>query len=112
VSLRRSLTGALAGITAASIWGGMYVISDVVLEVIPPFSLLGLRLLIAIPILALVQKVAGWPRLAARDLLRLLGVGVVGLGVSVGAQFVGTKLHRPISPLTRNWAISSCLWRL
>ena len=31
--------GIIAGITAASIWGGMYVISKVVLEVIPPGQL-------------------------------------------------------------------------
>jgi drug/metabolite transporter (DMT)-like permease len=40
-----SFAGLISGLTAAAIWGGMYVISKVVLEVIPPFSLLTLRLL-------------------------------------------------------------------
>lgn len=92
MSHRRTIIGVLAGVAATSIWGGMYVVSDIVLEVIPPFTLLTVRLLIAIPILALAQRSVGWPRLERRDLLRLLGVGAIGLGVSVGAQFVGTKL--------------------
>src|SRR5260370_26249073 len=41
-----SARGAIYGITAAAIWGGMYVVSDVVLHVIPPFALLSLRLVI------------------------------------------------------------------
>lgn len=36
----------LAGLCAASIWGGMYVVSKVVLEVIPPFALLTTRLIL------------------------------------------------------------------
>ena len=38
--------GLTAGIFAASLWGGMYVVSKVILDVIPPFSLLTLRLLL------------------------------------------------------------------
>jgi len=40
-----TLAGLFAGLAAASIWGGMYVVSKVVLEVIPPFALLTIRLL-------------------------------------------------------------------
>ncbi len=40
--------GIIAGITAASIWAGMYVVSKVVLEVIPPFSLLIMRLVLGL----------------------------------------------------------------
>ena len=35
----------LAGLIAAALWGGMYVVSKVVLDVIPPFSLLTTRLI-------------------------------------------------------------------
>lgn len=89
---RRSMLGALAGVTATSLWGGLYVVSDVVLEVIPPFTLLTVRQLIAIPALAAVLWATGWPRLSRRQVLRLLALGVVSYGVSVGAQYVGTKL--------------------
>ncbi len=41
---QNSLAGLFAGLAAASIWGGMYVVSKVVLEVIPPFALLTIRL--------------------------------------------------------------------
>ncbi len=36
--------GLFAGLAAASIWGGMYVVSKIVFEVIPPFVLLTIRL--------------------------------------------------------------------
>jgi uncharacterized membrane protein len=85
-----SLRGAIYGLTAAAIWGGMYVVSDVVLATIPPFTLLSIRLIMGIAVLGLLLLRRG-DRLPPRaDLLRLLGVGLVGFGVSVGAQFVGT----------------------
>ena len=42
--MSRTLVGILCGLGAASIWGGMYVVSKVVLDVIPPFTLVTLRL--------------------------------------------------------------------
>jgi drug/metabolite transporter (DMT)-like permease len=82
--------GAVYGLTAASIWGGMYVVSDVVLKTIPPFTLLTIRLLMGVAILAVIlwRKQVRFP--VRSDLLRTLAVGVVGFGISVGAQFVGT----------------------
>ena len=47
-----TLRGALYGMTAAAIWGGMYVISDVVLQTIPPFTLLTLRLVMGALVLS------------------------------------------------------------
>jgi drug/metabolite transporter (DMT)-like permease len=38
--------GIAAGLLAAGIWGGMYVVSKVVLDIIPPFSLVSLRLIL------------------------------------------------------------------
>jgi drug/metabolite transporter (DMT)-like permease len=84
------LRGAIYGLTAAAIWGGMYVVSDVVLKTIPPFTLLTIRLLLGIATLATVVRRTGAKLPARRDLLRLVGVGIVGFGVSIGAQFVGT----------------------
>lgn len=86
-----TLRGAIYGLSAAAIWGGMYVISDVVLETIPPFTLLTIRLLMAIVVLAAVRAQMPHLRLPTRrELLMLLGVGLVGYGISLGAQFVGT----------------------
>lgn len=101
---KHSLKGLFAGLAAASIWGGMYVVSKVVLEVIPPFALLTSRLALgaaALGLVILLQRYlppanpqhknetekapsgAFWPA---------FWVGLVGYGVSLGFQFVGTKL--------------------
>lgn len=88
----QSLLGALLLTLAAAIWGGMYVVSKLVMEVIPPFALLCLRLVLGTAVLAAWVRAgrAAPPRRA--DLARLAGLGFVGLTVSVGAQFLGTHL--------------------
>jgi len=102
---KSSIYGLVAGLTAASIWGGMYVVSKVVLDVIPPFALLTTRLVLGsltLGIVILSRKktfhsssenknnkdeitfsAKFWPNFF---------VGLVGYGVSLGFQFVGTKL--------------------
>ncbi len=88
---KADIRGAIYGLTAAAIWGGMYVVSDVVLRTIPPFTLLSIRLLMAVIILGiLVRGMPDTARPTRAGMLRLLGVGVIGFGISVGAQFVGT----------------------
>lgn len=83
--------GALYGLLASAIWGGMYVVSDVVLATIPPFTLLTLRLVLGLAVLGLILARARDPRLPrGRELARVLAVGLLGFGISVGAQFVGT----------------------
>lgn len=84
--------GILSGIGASAIWGGMYVVSKVVLEVIPPFSLLTLRLLLGILVLGLIVHWQGGLGFNRRQWWQVLGVGVVGYGISIGFQFVGTRL--------------------
>ncbi len=86
-----SLRGAIFGLGAAAIWGGMYVVSDLVLQIIPPFALLTLRLLISILVLGAILSIIQRPHLPARkEILPVLLVGFLGFGISVGAQFVGT----------------------
>jgi drug/metabolite transporter (DMT)-like permease len=87
-----TLRGAIYGLTAAAIWGGMYVVSDVVLKIIPPFTLLTIRLLLGLLSLGVI---VWWKRDSLRfpthrEIATLLVVGLVGFGISVGAQFVGT----------------------
>lgn len=86
------MLGLLSGLVAASIWGGMYVVSKVVLDVIPPFTLLSLRLILGSAVLGLIvliQKKGAFTRRNFRDSFL---VGVVGYGISLAFQFVGTKL--------------------
>jgi len=89
--------GALYGITAASIWGSMYVVSDLVLQVVPPFTLLTLRILLGLAVLLPLSLRRGQSLPGGRSLRRLLAAGVVGLGVSLGAQFLGTDLSTAVN---------------
>lgn len=86
------LAGYLAGLTAAAIWGGMYVVSKVVMEVIPPFALLSSRLLLGIATLLLVAIFIPAKNRSLNDIRNYFFVGVVGYGISLGFQFLGTKL--------------------
>ncbi len=93
INQKHSVTGLLAGLAAASIWGGMYVVSKVVLEVIPPFALLSLRLLMGAIALSLVILFRKNKSVFTREQFwKSVLVGFVGYGISLGFQFVGTKL--------------------
>jgi drug/metabolite transporter (DMT)-like permease len=84
--------GIIAGLTAASIWGGMYVVSKVVLDIIPPFTLVSLRLILGIGCLALILAFRGGFQADRRQFGEALAVGFIGFGISIGLQFLGTKL--------------------
>jgi drug/metabolite transporter (DMT)-like permease len=84
--------GILSGLAAASIWGGMYVVSKVVLDIISPFTLVTLRLILGILVLWIIVKSQGGIGFSRRQVMRLVAVGLVGYGVSLGLQFIGTKL--------------------
>lgn len=89
--------GSFFGILAASIWGGMYVVSDLVLQVIPPFTLLSIRMIFGVVVLGALLFVQGnftlaKLRLSGHDALTLIAVGVLGSGISLAAQFLGTQL--------------------
>jgi drug/metabolite transporter (DMT)-like permease len=88
----KTIIGLLCGLGAASIWGGMYVVSKIVLDIIPPFTLVTLRLLLGAVTLAFVLAIRGFPKLSRRQFWQVLGVGFVGYGVSLSLQFLGTKL--------------------
>jgi drug/metabolite transporter (DMT)-like permease len=90
----KNLLGVLAGLTAAAIWGGMYVVSKVVLDIVPPFSLLSLRLILAVLALGVVWLVRPGERrgMNRKVVATAVGVGAIGFGLSLGLQFVGTKL--------------------
>lgn len=84
--------GLLSGLSAAAIWGGMYVVSKVVMEVVPPFLLIAMRLVLGILTLGIIRLIRrGWT-LSRTQFWSIFGVGTVGYGVSLGFQFVGTKL--------------------
>jgi len=86
------LRGVIAGLSAAAIWGGMYAVSKIVLDVVPAFLLLSIRLLLGAAVLAAVLARTGGPTLKFVQARGILAIGLLGMGVSVGLQFVGTSL--------------------
>ncbi|MCY4464832.1 MAG: EamA family transporter [Chloroflexi bacterium] len=91
------LRGSIYGITAASLWGSLYVVSDVTLLVVPPFTLMSARLTLALLVLLPLAWRRGIARLDSPVLLRMLAVGVLGIGISLGAQFVGTDMSNAVN---------------
>jgi drug/metabolite transporter (DMT)-like permease len=88
----KPVLGLFSGLSAAAIWGGMYVVSKVVMQVIPPFSLIVMRLALGILTLGIILVVRrGW-KVTMRQFWGIFGVGIVGYGISLGFQFVGTQL--------------------
>ncbi|QQE73853.1 DMT family transporter [Brevibacillus composti] len=88
---KQQLFGGVCLALAAAIWGGVYVVSKVVLEVIPPFTLLIIRFAIASLVLG-VFVVARREFIAKRDFPMIMAIAFVGVTISIGAQFLGTKL--------------------
>jgi drug/metabolite transporter (DMT)-like permease len=90
---QHTLAGLFAGLAAASIWGGMYVVSKVVLEIIPPFALLTIRYIMGVMVLGIVIYFRKNKTVITKEFFwKSLLVGFVGYGISLGFQFVGTKL--------------------
>ena len=85
--------GGLYMALAASIWGGMYVVSKVLLQNIEPLALVWLRYVVALCALAIsiLATEQSW-RVSWRHFLLVIVIGVVGYAVSIWTQFLGTKL--------------------
>lgn len=90
--MNKTILGLASGLSAASIWGGMYVVSKVILEVIPPFTLLATRLILGVFALGIVVFARRKTQFTRRQFRDSFLVGIVGYGISLGFQFVGTKL--------------------
>lgn len=91
-STHNSLLGLFSGLSAAAIWGGMYVVSKLVMQVVPPFTLIVMRLALGILTLAILLLVRKSWKVTPRQFWAIFGVGLIGYGISLGFQFVGTKL--------------------
>jgi drug/metabolite transporter (DMT)-like permease len=85
--------GILAAVVASSIWGGMYVISRVVLEVVPPVTLVSIRMVISAVVILVFYTLSGrnW-RLPRAVWGRVALMGIIGYTISISAQFMGTAL--------------------
>jgi len=97
--MKREFLGAICLALAASIWGGMYVVSKYVLDIVTPMSLLWIRYAISVVLLYALLAIASGKqpkgvrqRRPARDWLLLAWIGFVGYFGSISLQFIGTKL--------------------
>jgi drug/metabolite transporter (DMT)-like permease len=86
------IRGALYLSLAASIWGGMYVVSKYALDFVPPLTLLFLRFLIASVVLGWLNWRQKGPLLPSVHWGLLFQIGCIGYFLSISAQFIGTKL--------------------
>ena len=77
---------------AASIWGGMYVVSKYTLDVVPPLTFLFIRYLLALTLLLALCRKEKQPVFPRRQRWLLLQIGLFGYFFSIAAQFIGTKL--------------------
>lgn len=91
--MKNTLLGSLYLSIAASIWGGMYVVVKVVVDVVPPLELVWLRYVIAIVALFIIGVVTkqSW-RIKKKDWLVIFLIGLIGNTISIVTQEVGTML--------------------
>ncbi|MFE7377333.1 DMT family transporter [Bacillus cereus] len=95
--MKQTILGAICLSLAASIWGGMYVVSKYVLDFIPPLTLVWLRFIIAFVVLYGILKIAEKKQkkkvtIRKKDWLLFVWIGFIGYFISITCQFIGTKL--------------------
>ncbi|MDA1532442.1 MULTISPECIES: DMT family transporter [Bacillus cereus group] len=95
--MKQTILGAICLSLAASIWGGMYVVSKYVLDFIPPLTLVWLRFIIAFVVLSMILKITEKKQkktvtIRKKDWLLFAWIGFIGYFISITCQFIGTKL--------------------
>jgi drug/metabolite transporter (DMT)-like permease len=88
----KTISGPLYLSLAASIWGGMYVVSKFTFSIAPPMTILFIRYLIAGIVLTIICVASGGWRFKKEGWIYLLEIGVIGYFGSISAQFIGTDL--------------------
>jgi drug/metabolite transporter (DMT)-like permease len=91
--MKKTYLGQLYLALAASIWGGMYVVSKMVLAVIQPLELVWLRYVVALFTLFIIGCATGqsW-KIRRKDISLITAIGIIGYFLSIWAQFAGTQL--------------------
>lgn len=94
---KQHLLGAICLSLAASMWGGMYVVSKYVLDFIPPLTLVWLRYIIAFVFLFAILKTVQFKSkqhvpITKREWFLIVWIGFIGYFVSIALQFIGTNL--------------------
>ncbi|MCH3965745.1 MAG: EamA family transporter [Clostridium sp.] len=95
--MKSKLIGFLCLFLAATIWGGMYVVSKYILEFVSSITLVWIRYFIAciilFPALIVVNHRKGnYNKMGKKDWLLVIWIGFIGYFVSIVCQFIGTSL--------------------
>ncbi|PAE89254.1 DMT family transporter [Shouchella clausii] len=91
--MKHTLLGSLFLVLASSIWGGMYVVVKILVEVIPPVELVWMRYVIALVALVILGFVTkqNWS-IRKKHFRIIVAIALVGYVVSIIAQETGTML--------------------
>jgi drug/metabolite transporter (DMT)-like permease len=91
--MKKNYLGPIYLTLAASIWGGMYVVSKMVLTIIAPLELVWFRYVVALITLVVIGIATGqeW-KIQRRDMPIIFLIGLIGYFISIWAQFAGTQL--------------------
>ena len=94
--MNKNFLGGLCLSLAASIWGGMYVVSKYVLDFVPPLTLVCMRYTLAFIVLFALMKYLEinkkTRKIEKADWMLFSVIGFVGYFLSISFQFIGTKL--------------------
>jgi drug/metabolite transporter (DMT)-like permease len=91
-NMRNWWLGSIYLSAAASIWGGMYVVSKMVLYAMPPWVLSEMCFVISLCVVGVWAFLAREWKIARRDVKEMALLGLIGYTYSIGMQFVGTDL--------------------
>lgn len=80
--MKQTILGAICLSLAASIWGGMYVVSKYILDFIPPLTLVWLRFIIAFVVLYFILKIAEKKQRKKQPFAKKIGYYSLGLDLS------------------------------
>ena len=95
--MKQHLVGYISLALAASMWGGSYVVSKYIMDSIPPITLVWLRYVIALAVLAvfvLLKERHKWRsyQWTKTSIRYIFLIGFIGYFLSIILQFIGTNL--------------------
>lgn len=79
-------------LAATGAWGSLYVAGKYVLDVVPPFTLLCLRYLVALTVLLILWRKTKAKPIAKEHYPHIFAIGFLGYYAGIGTQLVGNKL--------------------
>ena len=114
----KRLLGGIFLTLAASIWGGMFVSVKIAVQYIPPIPLVWMRYIVAFVVLtAVIIYQRENLKIARKDILLLLSIGVIGHTISIvtqeyGTMFSSAQMGSVITSATPTFMLIFATWLL